>query len=70
VLTDEPSALAAAALLVAILTWSRPVWAVALLLAGLPFVSHHPAAPSAFRRLRTPDPSPPHRLPGYGGRRP
>lgn len=44
---SHPPALAAAALFVAILTWSRPGWGITLLLAVLPLFAHHPATPLA-----------------------
>lgn len=39
--------LPAAALLLAVLTWLSPAWALSLLLAGLPFFLHHPSSPLA-----------------------
>ncbi|MGE0461834.1 MAG: O-antigen ligase family protein [Vicinamibacterales bacterium] len=41
---DRPTVLVAAMLLVAGVTWLRPRWAVALLLAALPFFTHHPSS--------------------------
>ena len=42
--TDFSSTLAAAALLAAAITWTRPAWGLSLLLASLPFFTHHPAS--------------------------
>jgi hypothetical protein len=40
----DPTALVATAMLVAALSWSRPRWLMALLLAALPFFTHHPSS--------------------------
>jgi hypothetical protein len=41
---DRPTALVATTMLVAALSWSRPRWAIALILAALPFFTHHPSS--------------------------
>ena len=46
-LTDYPSAFAATALLMAVLTWSRPGWAIVPILVELPLFAHHPITPLA-----------------------
>jgi O-Antigen ligase len=46
--TDADSVLKAAALCVAALTAWRPLWALLVLMAALPWATHHPAAPQSF----------------------
>jgi hypothetical protein len=47
VLTDHPTTFAAAALVMAVLTWSRPGWAIVPMCVALPLFVHHPITPLA-----------------------